>query len=560
MVSSQTAVSSRSTSARCGALGGSRASRSRAVAAALRRGRPALAYASARANRASCSVGIERRGPSRNAAMAAAGCPVERLQDAEVRGDDRIVRLGRCAPRERALAPAAVSCRAGRGRSRARGAHRPTAVPPSSAARERAAPRAAQSPRCESRVAESQVRLAVARVVAQDALERAIERRRPRSSPEVTCAIRAATSRRSFGIGRASPAAAGRRAAQRSRARGGASRRRGVDDGRAGARPSCVEYRSTRRRGRAATSAAAPTRWSARRDRGRRRTARASAPRCTSTARSHRAQRRPAELDERRERLGVELALRQRLRRAKRRRRDRCRRHRGSVDAEQRASTVGATSASVTGVRSTRVPAADAGAAHDQRHPQRRVVDEDAVADLAVLAERLAVIAGDDDERVRDARAERGEQPAGLAIRGRRSRRRSDRSDRPAGSDGVAVGRVRLEEVHPQEEGGRCSLAGWAAAASAMRLVDDAAAPGVRSTAAVGVRAAGDRRRRRSRGRGRTGDRAETRRRTPPVAKPCRLQRRWRASGRCRARAGRCRARRGPAGSGRSAASRATAA
>jgi hypothetical protein len=42
-----------------------------------------------------------------------------------------------------------------------------------------------------------------------------------------------------------------------------------------------------------------------------------------------------------------------------------------------------------------------AGRAQDERHMQRAVVQKDAVLLLPVLAERLAVIAGDDDDRRR---------------------------------------------------------------------------------------------------------------------------------------------------------------
>ena len=65
--------------------------------------------------------------------------------------------------------------------------------------------------------------------------------------------------------------------------------------------------------------------------------------------------------------------------------------------------------------------AADAGAAEDQCDAQGRVVDEDAVPDLAVFTERLAVIAGDDDERL-----------FGL-------RRRARRSSRPTARSAVAI-------------------------------------------------------------------------------------------------------------------------
>ena len=59
-----------------------------------------------------------------------------------------------------------------------------------------------------------------------------------------------------------------------------------------------------------------------------------------------------------------------------------------------------------------------AGRPDDERHPQHALVDEDAVIALAMLAERLAVIAGDDDDRrSREAPpVERVEQPADLRV------------------------------------------------------------------------------------------------------------------------------------------------
>jgi hypothetical protein len=39
-------------------------------------------------------------------------------------------------------------------------------------------------------------------------------------------------------------------------------------------------------------------------------------------------------------------------------------------------------------------------ARHDQRHPQCRVVDEDAVRNLAVLAEGFTVVGSDDNHRL----------------------------------------------------------------------------------------------------------------------------------------------------------------
>jgi hypothetical protein len=41
----------------------------------------------------------------------------------------------------------------------------------------------------------------------------------------------------------------------------------------------------------------------------------------------------------------------------------------------------------------------DAGYRHNQRHPQRRVVEQHAVGPLAVIPETFAVVAGDDHER-----------------------------------------------------------------------------------------------------------------------------------------------------------------
>ncbi len=83
---------------------------------------------------------------------------------------------------------------------------------------------------------------------------------------------------------------------------------------------------------------------------------------------------------------------------------------------------------------------------------QRGVVDENAVRVLAVFAERLAVIAGDDDQRLGAHRRQRAEQTIHRPIRHRDLivvplERRTSRSR-------VAVRRVRFEEVDPQEEGG----------------------------------------------------------------------------------------------------------
>ena len=47
------------------------------------------------------------------------------------------------------------------------------------------------------------------------------------------------------------------------------------------------------------------------------------------------------------------------------------------------------------------LPGSDHRPRHDQWHPQRRVVEKDAMFLLAVFAEALAVIGRHDDERVR---------------------------------------------------------------------------------------------------------------------------------------------------------------
>ena len=73
---------------------------------------------------------------------------------------------------------------------------------------------------------------------------------------------------------------------------------------------------------------------------------------------------------------------------------------------------VGARSARLTG--SSRVAAGRPGAAMIERHAQRRVVQQHAVRALAMVAEPLAVIAGDHDERAihQAARAQRIEDRA----------------------------------------------------------------------------------------------------------------------------------------------------
>ena len=84
------------------------------------------------------------------------------------------------------------------------------------------------------------------------------------------------------------------------------------------------------------------------------------------------------------------------------------------------ASIVGAMSTSDTGAPIVRLDR-HARAFHQERHAQRRVVHEDAVADLAMLAEGLAMIGGDDDQR------------------GRLRRRQARRAAAPAARSAVAI-------------------------------------------------------------------------------------------------------------------------
>ena len=113
---------------------------------------------------------------------------------------------------------------------------------------------------------------------------------------------------------------------------------------------------------------------------------------------------------------------------------------------------------------------------NDHRHVQRRFVKQQAVRQLAVLAERFAVIADERDDGV--AAIDRGEQPGHLRIDVRdfavvrlRIRRRR------------RVRRMRIVEMHPREEWPRFRLP-----QPRQRAVDHvgAAAFGVEGAAAVG--------------------------------------------------------------------------
>ena len=89
----------------------------------------------------------------------------------------------------------------------------------------------------------------------------------------------------------------------------------------------------------------------------------------------------------------------------------------------------------------------DARTCEDERHAERRVVQQDSVRRFAMLAERFAVIGGCDDERLLG--PERVQQPADLIVRVRDlavvRRRRESRSKR----FGRLVRVMRVEDVHP---------------------------------------------------------------------------------------------------------------
>ena len=128
--------------------------------------------------------------------------------------------------------------------------------------------------------------------------------------------------------------------------------------------------------------------------------------------RADRPQRAPSEVEQWRERLGVELARRQIPTGQRRRQVDAVRIEAGHTELPEQ--------------RRREIDEADVGldhggaqlwAGHDQRHPQRRVVDEHAVADLAVLAERLPMVGRDGDDGRAGVAAERLDQSHDLAIR-----------------------------------------------------------------------------------------------------------------------------------------------
>ena len=107
-------------------------------------------------------------------------------------------------------------------------------------------------------------------------------------------------------------------------------------------------------------------------------------------------QRAPAEIKKRCERFGIQLTIRERG----------AIDHRANVDSigvegrdaehrHHRWRDVDERDAFVDFARARHARTGD-----DQRHPQRRVVDENTVTDLAMFAERFAVIGGNNDDRV----------------------------------------------------------------------------------------------------------------------------------------------------------------
>ena len=91
-------------------------------------------------------------------------------------------------------------------------------------------------------------------------------------------------------------------------------------------------------------------------------------------------------------------------------------------------------------------------AAHDERHVQRRVVEQHAVLGLAVVAEALAVVAGHHDQRRPAALWQAVQEVAGRPV-GRGHLGVVGRVRIPLGEGlGRGVGRVRVVEVHPEQE------------------------------------------------------------------------------------------------------------
>jgi hypothetical protein len=116
--------------------------------------------------------------------------------------------------------------------------------------------------------------------------------------------------------------------------------------------------------------------------------------------------------------------------------------------APSRRAAVGATSTRRDGLVDR--AGANARPGHDERHVQCRVVDEEAVGELAMLAEGLAVVGGDHDNRRVCLVPEPLQHPADLPVRFRHL-------IVVARGGGAAIAwrdvrSVRLEQVHPEKE------------------------------------------------------------------------------------------------------------
>ena len=97
-------------------------------------------------------------------------------------------------------------------------------------------------------------------------------------------------------------------------------------------------------------------------------------------------------------------------------------------------------------------PRRDAVAPDDQRHLERRLVGEDAVCELAVLTERLAVIGGQHHQRRTPVAFEEGlEQRRQKAVGGRDLAEVRIVTEVRGKGLGRRIGRVRVVEMHPEE-------------------------------------------------------------------------------------------------------------
>ncbi len=159
------------------------------------------------------------------------------------------------------------------------------------------------------------------------------------------------------------------------------------------------------------------------------------------------AQRRPAAVERRGESLEVALfaLVRRREERAARPgRRPGGSRHAGG--SEQRREEVDVP-------RRPRVAAgSDPRSPEQQRHVERRLVGEDAVGELAMVAERLAMVGGErSDDRARRRGGELVEERREEGVRGRNLAEVGLAGEARGEGRRWRVGRVRIEQVHPEE-------------------------------------------------------------------------------------------------------------